>query len=237
MRVPLMNLGIHLRREFFERDEERPQCPAILRNGARCSKKCGCGIRLCTVHHRMKEDRTERRVCSEKTLKGTPCKCKAYMSLSMCFSHAKKAGVLPEVPTECPICSCDMTTANRVKTTCGHYFCQGCIDHWAETKGKAKNTGGRDVYEVSCPLCRKKVHRLRGPYWYKYGGKAPTIRTSGREWIERLGIVPTAPLPSSVVEENAQVLGRWLLQHDYDSEFMFESQLRIAGFVRHSPPE
>ena len=242
IRGQLARYGIHLRADFFEPRPRRPRCTATVRSGHQCTRACHGDFAMCRMHH-TQQSRPVRQTCSETTKKGTPCKCKAYKSLSICFSHAKKAGILPEVPSECPICSCELTNENRTKTVCGHHFCTGCLSHWASSKGSPRRQGKRFVNQVSCPMCRKSIQVLRGPYWYVYGGKAPTQQTSGTEWMTRLDIVPTTPLQRDMVLENARALGQFLLTEFNVSgtamtDFVFDSVLGGLGFVRQrNPPE
>lgn len=242
IREQLRRYGIRLRADFFERRPRRPQCAATVRAGTQCTRACHGDLGVCKMHH-TQQVRPVRQTCSENTKKGTPCKCKAYKSMTMCYSHAKKAGALPEVPTECPICSCELTDENRTKTQCGHHFCTECLSHWAASKGTPRRVRTRFVNQVSCPMCRKSIQVLRGPYWYVYGGKPPSRNTTpGSEWMERLQIEPTTPLPRNMVLENARGLGQFLLAAFNESgtvmsDFVFDSVIGGSGFVRRNPPE
>jgi Ring finger domain len=240
LRTQLARLGVRLSAHFFVRPT-KPQCSALTRTGVPCRRTCREGHTMCLAHHKQ-ATRPVKAKCSETTAKGTPCKCKVHRGLTMCYSHAKKANALPEVPNECPICSCDLTDDNRTKTSCGHHFCTECINRWAVSKGKAVYTRGKYTTRVSCPMCRASLRILAGPRWYTYGGKAPTNQTSGAEWIERLDLLPIIPVMTREdFETHAKLFGNWLLEYiricemvDTD-DYTIVTSLNIAGFTtRHS---
>ena len=234
LRRQLERHGIRLSSTFFVRPH-KPVCSATCRTGMPCRRACHADKTMCLTHYKQSIRPTKAK-CSETTAKGTPCKCTVYKGLQMCYSHAKKAQILPEAPTECPICSCDLTPENTTKTKCGHTFCTECINRWAVSKG----TRVKAMTRVSCPMCRTSIRILAGPEWYTYGGLPPTHATSGAEWIQRLDLLPTSPMMTrEQFEAQAQIFGRWLLEFmrfGSVDDYEVVTAMHVAGFTRrHSP--
>jgi hypothetical protein len=127
----------------------RPVCSGVTRNGSHCKNKCTIGQTTCMLHS---ENRSVRPLpldefrCTTITKSGERCKRVNFINC-LCFGHAKKAGILPEIPDECSICYSEMTVGDRVKTTCKHYFHATCFDNWKRTRQSTFQV-------VNCPMCR-----------------------------------------------------------------------------------
>ena len=131
----------------------RPQCSALTKKGTQCVNKCAEGLTTCRIHCAEPSLRgipLDEFRCPEMTANGERCKCGKYKHFSLCWRHAKRAGLLPpppEIPSECAICYTDLTSENRVKTSCGHYFHAGCFESW-------KTSRISQFRPVTCPMCR-----------------------------------------------------------------------------------
>jgi len=127
----------------------RPVCPGLTRAGARCKNKCSAGMDTCLIHSQNPTPRplpTDEYRCRANTGSGERCK-RARCISGMCWTHAKKAGLLPEEPTECSICYSVLSEGVKVKTLCNHFFHEECFNNW---KVSRQNLGHR----VTCPMCR-----------------------------------------------------------------------------------
>ena len=138
----------------------RPRCSAMTRHGSQCINKCAEGLTTCLIHS---ENPTPRSIpldafrCTEMTSNGERCKCSRYKHFSLCWRHAKRAGILPpppEIPTECAICYTELEENRVVRTACAHYFHEGCFDAWRETRTA-------NFQAVTCPMCRHPRPRPR----------------------------------------------------------------------------
>jgi hypothetical protein len=72
---------------------------------------------------------------------------------------------------------------------------------------------------------------LEGPAWYVMGNVAPTVTTSGAEWVERLRAVPTYPTMSpETLRHYAGYAGRALLNyvHVNNGEFPSAAHTRMT---------
>jgi hypothetical protein len=114
-------------------------CEAHCKNGKRCRNAKSMGLDTCLIHSETPILRT-----------GTACAepgCKAFVKqwAPLCYSHAKKAGLVqtPEVTGECPICYSEMSTANERSLHCGHAFHAKCVGAWFSNKA-----------DKTCPMCR-----------------------------------------------------------------------------------
>ena len=154
----LESIGIHLNQREWLLRPERPKCGAICRNGNPCTNAKCFGMETCAMHipNRQREPPVFKQVCPKLTASGEPCKCGVYKDYDMCWSHAKKEGVLPpasERPTECPICYEKMLAKDRVRTKCNHYFHRECMNNWV--KQRVPGNPARPC--VDCPMCRQKT--------------------------------------------------------------------------------
>ena len=116
-----------------------PTCNAVCRNGNLCKSRLVGGRDKCRLHDPDGVVRTGT-FCTES---GCGSFVKKYAPL--CFSHAKRSGLIPE-PTltgECSICYSDMTDSNDRTLECGHVFHKKCIGTWFGQK-----------VEKTCPMCR-----------------------------------------------------------------------------------
>lgn len=128
----------------------RHQCEMIMRNGNRCSRKCGYEESMCMVHVRAEQRRANppppKPKCTQLTAAGQPCKRGRIPGSTACKTHAKRDGLMPVVPTECCICYEELTDETRTVTPCNHHFHKGCVGRWFGTNS-------------SCPMCRTTVPR------------------------------------------------------------------------------
>jgi hypothetical protein len=150
-RTDFWDIGARLSTGFFAPRWIPPpvtkiRCSALLRNGTQCRHLCLASQGgMCSLHLKTK--------CTKTTTKGTPCKCSAFKGLNMCWSHAKKEGIVEPVPTECSICFEETTSATRKKTSCGHVFHKDCLGTWIDRHADRR---------PPCPMCRKPLSRPRG---------------------------------------------------------------------------
>jgi hypothetical protein len=132
----------------------RRPCTALTRAGTPCKKNCSYGLTTCRIHIENPAPRgvpEEHKRCQEMVRGGTQCKCSKYKSYPMCQRHAKRANLLPpppEVPTECAVCYCDLTTETTTKTICGHHFHIDCFESWRQSRTRSHQA-------VTCPMCRQ----------------------------------------------------------------------------------
>jgi hypothetical protein len=125
---------------------EDRQCTAVCKNGQRCKNSKQNGTETCLVHVENPAPRV-----------GTACtvdNCKAFVGkwAPLCYSHAKKQGLIPEPrqTVECAICYVTMYDNNEKILGCKHAFHKKCISQWfgsQATRGVAK----------SCPMCRQEI--------------------------------------------------------------------------------
>lgn len=132
----------------------RPRCPSITHSGTQCTNKCAVDKATCMVHC---DNPTPRPVphelyrCTATTGAGEQCKCGRYKHFSLCWRHARKENLLPpppEVPVDCAICYCELSTGQKVKTMCNHYFHESCFDTWKNSRIAVRQA-------VTCPMCRQ----------------------------------------------------------------------------------
>lgn len=135
----------------------RPLCTHVKRNGQQCTA-AGWYYEgtLCGTHARSRELREQRAnqppkpKCTQRTARGEECKYGRMPGSTACKRHAKRDGLLPEIPTECAICYEEMTEEQRFQTGCFHHFHKECMGRWV--------TQRRASFErVSCPMCRAPV--------------------------------------------------------------------------------
>jgi hypothetical protein len=123
----------------------RPQCPTITKKGKQCTNRCAVNHEACTVHSSMRYVASGEARCPAM-IAGEQCKCKKFRHFPMCWSHAKKAGLLPPPPAECSICYSELSD-DRVKTSCEHYFHGACFASWKQSRITS-------LRAVTCPMCR-----------------------------------------------------------------------------------
>jgi hypothetical protein len=200
---------------------------------------------MCRIHYKKSESMVSEletvMYCTAETAKGKQCKCRAFRGFDFCFTHAKKQGLVT-VPTECAICYEAMTSDNKTKTVCGHYFHTSCLEKWAETRGKVCMVRGKPRYSVLCPMCRNgltiKAPPPQPPAWYTHGGAPPTIDTTGAEWIERLQAVRMSPMMTSEDVEMAALftglalLSEYMQRGVWPDPYWESTVLRIQGLTR-----
>ena len=88
--------------------------------------------------------------CKGKAKTGNQCK-KMLKSGTFCSHHdPKRKCIYGDENPVCPICYCNVTTANKLITRCGHVFCADCINEWLAVKG-------------SCPVCRQRLEKPKHP--------------------------------------------------------------------------
>ena len=242
-----MRAGVRLpRRALAPRAPARPPrvprgpCTGVTAKGTACKNKACADHGMCAIHYH-KSTRTTTELpadvmCTGTTAKGEPCKCPRYRTLEMCWRHAKKEGLLPDVPSDCAICMNEMAPSERTKTKCGHYFHTACLAEWAVRRGTTGGTTRRRTVKAPCPMCRAPFSMpapppppLTGPAWYVMGNAAPTLTTSGAEWVERLRAVPTYPTMSpETLRHYAEYAGRMMLSYvdDHNGEFPTAAMVR-----------
>jgi hypothetical protein len=136
-----LRLDLDLPEELFT---NRPAlCNATCASGKTCTNRVQPGQERCGIH-------AEQRAQRDGTLCNSPgCKSFAKKWAPLCFSHAKKAGLVPpsEETGECSICYGTLTTTNQKVLGCGHPFHKSCSAAWFRNQ----TTKGIDK---SCPLCR-----------------------------------------------------------------------------------
>lgn len=132
-------------------------CQYVRTTGVRCTHTAYFYEEtLCGVHARAREARERRQnqppkpKCTQMTARGDACKYARMPGSTACKRHAKRDGLLPEIPTECSICYDDMTEEQRFQTGCFHHFHKECMARWVTTR---RESSGR----VSCPMCRAPV--------------------------------------------------------------------------------
>lgn len=228
----------------------RGPCTGVTAKGAPCKNKACAEHGMCAIHYH-KSTRATAEVpaevmCTGTTAKGEPCKCPRYRTLAMCWRHAKKEGLLPDVPSDCAICMNEMAPSERTKTQCGHYFHTACLSEWARRRGFQRTRRSRTTVNGPCPMCRAPFSMpapppppLEGPDWYVMGNVAPTVMTSGAEWVERLRAVPTNPVMSpETLRHYAEYAGRRLLNYmdENNGEFPSAAQTHIIMDIHRIAP-
>lgn len=120
--------------EFLDR-----KCAATCKNGNRCKYIKVEGRPTCRIHETDGVIRTGV-FCTE-----TGCRSFVKKYAPLCFTHAKRAGLVPEpVATgECSICYSDMNVVNDRTLKCNHVYHKKCIATWF----------GKNI-EKTCPMCR-----------------------------------------------------------------------------------
>ncbi len=80
---------------------------------------------------------------------------------------------------------------------CGHVYCYGCLQHWAEVQARARSRDGAPANEgvVSCPECRLSVPKQQ---WFTF---KPGSAGLGAEAV--LAYIPYQSLPASDGREGA----------------------------------
>ena len=242
-----LRAGVRLPRRALARETParpprvpRGPCTGVTAKGAPCKNKACADHGMCAIHYN-KSTRTTTEApteppCTGTTAKGEPCKCPRYRSLAMCWRHAKKEGLLPDVPSDCAICMNEMAPSERTKTKCGHYFHTACLAEWASRRGTSGGTTRRRTVKAPCPMCRAPFTMpapppppLTGPAWYTMGGAAPTVSTTEVEWVERLRAVPTYPtMTPETLRHYAGYAGRMMLSYvdDHNGEFPTAAMVR-----------
>lgn len=158
-RNDFFDIGARLSTRFFAPRWVPPplvkvRCSVLCRNGAQCKHMCLASEGgMCRIHIKAQTVQATKVKCTQTTAKGTPCKCSAFKGLNMCWSHAKKEGLITASPTECSICYEETTTETRKKTPCGHVYHKACLGTWVD-----RHTARRPP----CPMCRKPLSRPRG---------------------------------------------------------------------------
>jgi len=221
----------------------RGPCTGVTAKGTACKNKA-CGDHgMCAIHHRkstlVPTELPADVMCTGTTAKGEPCKCVRYRSLAMCWRHAKKEGLLPDVPSDCAICMNEMAPSERTKTQCGHYFHTACLGEWARRRGFERTRRSRTTVNGPCPMCRAPFTMpapppppLTGPAWYVMGNMAPTLLTSGLEWVERLHAVPISPIMSpETLRHYAEYAGRRLLNYMDEHGGAFPSEMHTRAIM------
>ena len=258
MRRDLQSLGVNMRTRMYEprvrvRSVPAPtpaMCTGKTAKGTACKNKACAGYEMCRIHYkqsqRMVNETETVMYCTRDTSKGTRCKCKTFRGLDACWRHAKKEGLLPDVPTDCAICMNDMVPSERTKTKCGHYFHTACLTQWATRRGTTSASSRRRTIGAPCPMCRAPFSMpapppppLEGPAWYVMGNVAPTVMTSGAEWVERLRAVPTNPVMSpETLRHYAEYAGRRLLNYmdENNGEFPSAAQTHIIMDIHRIAP-
>ena len=158
MRNDFWQLGARLSTGFFAPRWVPPpvvkvRCSAMHRNGTQCKHMCLVSEGMCRVHIKAQAAKAAKVKCTKTTAKGDPCKCSAFKGFNMCWSHAKKEGLITPSPTECSICYEETTNETRKKTSCGHVFHKACLGTWVER---------HPARRPPCPMCRKPLSRPRG---------------------------------------------------------------------------
>jgi hypothetical protein len=157
MRADFAIEGVALRSEAFAPKQRATQCTGMTLKGTQCKSKSIKGGTCCkrhTIAAAEAADPVEPILCTAETAKGEPCKCKPFKELSICWRHARKANLLPEVPSECAVCYEAMDASTRTKTKCNHYMHTSCLTTWAQTKGYRRYTRRVTRLEAPCPMCR-----------------------------------------------------------------------------------
>jgi len=248
MRHDLQSLGVNMRTRMYEpRVRVRAvapvhsMCTGKTAKGTVCKNKACAGFEMCRIHSKQSQRMTSEveavNPCTGTTAKGEPCKCPRFRGFEVCWRHAKKEGLLPDVPTDCAICMNDMVPSERTKTKCGHYFHTACLTQWATRRGTTSTSSRRRTIGAPCPMCRAPFRLtalppppIEGPAWYVMGNAAPTVTTSGAEWVERLRAVPTYPTMSlETLRHYAEYAGRRLLSFmdERNGEFPTVAQTRM----------
>jgi hypothetical protein len=245
-----LRAGVRLPRRALARDVPvraprvvRGPCTGVTAKGTACKNKA-CGDHgMCAIHHRkstlVPTELPADVMCTGTTAKGEPCKCPRYRSLEMCWRHAKKEGLLPDVPSDCAICMNEMAPSERTKTKCGHYFHTACLGEWARRRGFERTRRSRTTVNGPCPMCRAPFTMpapppppLTGPAWYVMGNVAPTLLTSGGEWVERLHAVPISPMMSpETLRHYAEYAGRRLLNYMDEHGGAFPSEMHTRAIM------
>lgn len=159
MRDDFWQLGARLSGGFFAPRWVPPpvvkvRCSAMHRNGTQCKHMCLASEGgICRVHIKAQAAKAAKVKCTKTTAKGDPCKCSAFKGLNVCWSHAKKDGLITPSATECSICYEETTNDTRKKTPCGHVFHKACLGTWVERHSARR---------PPCPMCRKPLCRPRG---------------------------------------------------------------------------
>ena len=258
MRRDLQSLGVNMRTRMYEPRVHVPRavaptpvmCTGKTAKGAACKNKACAGFEMCRIHYRQSQRMVNEAetvmYCTRDTSRGTRCKCKTFRGLDACWRHAKKEGLLPDVPTDCAICMNDMVPSERTKTKCGHYFHTACLARWATRRGTTSTSSRRRTIGAPCPMCRAPFSMpapppppLEGPAWYVMGNAAPTVTTSGAEWVERLRAVPTYPTMSpETLRHYAEYAGRRLLSFmdEQNGEFPSAAQTRMIMDIHRIAP-
>lgn len=140
-----------------------PPCTYTMRNGQPCTRVAWFYERtLCGQHARSRELRELRAnqppkpKCTQLTARGETCKFARMPGSTACKRHAKRDGLLPEIPAECSICYEEMTEENRLQTPCFHHFHKGCVERWITSR---RASGER----LSCPMCRGPIRAPAAP--------------------------------------------------------------------------
>lgn len=121
----------------------RRVCQGRCKSGKTCTNTARSDSNFCGIHA---EEPTPRG--------GTLCSvegCKSFVGKwrPLCFSHAKKEGLVPEPKKvgECSICYNEITEASVRVIGCKHLFHTKCINTWFSQQAAKGN-------QKTCPLCR-----------------------------------------------------------------------------------
>lgn len=234
--------GFHLPRTAFA-PAVRRKCSALTAKGVPCKNSASPNCDVCMRHYRKSAaavNETETRMyCTETTAKGTQCKCRAFRGFEFCHGHAKKKGLVT-IPTDCPICYEAMTSKDRTKTKCGHYFHTACLKTLCESRSTTIRVRGKLRYRAPCPMCRVPFTMAYTPppppYWI--GADPPTYSTSGAEWVTRLDVIPMSPMITRETLEIAaraagEMLLEWVHRHDeYPGDTTMSMILGLHGITR-----
>jgi len=239
-----LRAGVRLPRRALARDVPvraprvvRGPCTGVTAKGAPCKNKACADHGMCLIHYnkstRATAEAPTEPPCTGTTAKGEPCKCPRYRTLAMCWRHAKKGGLLPDVPSDCAICMNEMAPSERTKTKCGHYFHTACLGEWAVRRGSTGGSTRRRTLKAPCPMCRAPFTMpapppppLTGPAWYVMGNTAPNYSTPEVEWVERLRAVPISPMMSpETLRHYAGYAGRRLLNYMDEHGGAFPSEM------------
>lgn len=243
--------GVRLPRRALARERPvraprvpRGPCSGVTAKGTPCKNKACADHGMCAIHYNKSTRETATASpCTGTTAKGEPCKCPRYRTLEMCWRHAKKAGALPDVPSDCAICMSEMAPSERTKTKCGHYFHTACLGEWARRRGFMRTRRSRTTVSAPCPMCRAPftlpgppAMPLEGPAWYVMGGAAPTVSTTEVEWVERLNVIPMNPMMTpETLRHYAGYAGRMMLNYvtDHNGEFPSDALMRTILHMHH----
>ena len=108
------------------------QCEGTTKKGKQCHRWLTTGTK-CKDHDetRAEEMKEIRRKAAEKR------------------SARRRSKTTMEEVKECPICYDKLTAKTRVKTNCGHSFCESCLRNWR-------------LHKNTCPCCRAVITKVEG---------------------------------------------------------------------------